>query len=592
MSSSSFRRPDFRLHLSYPEVTLLRSDVPGMVRLAAPDHPAFADDLRRLAAAIADAGGRLTVILPDREVWRDRLRLASRTPWARRREARDIAAHCLGVPAGDVALSIGRRGADGTLPLAATRRQTLVEVRRMLAAVGLRPEVIRGAGRFDGFSAPPALGSLRWNPARRPLPSRLPQAAMATGGLAATIAAVAVLLTAPDRAPTMSPGPVVHQSVARERPAFAEAAPVAPPVTAKAPVVRIATAAPPPSRPEVTVAPAAPAATAPRVTVSTRNVAVVEKNGTLVLKLDDLPGARGVAVEGGPAPLPRPRPAAPALAAQEPDAAPGQGLRSARPLPRPMAAADPIAETVRKVASADTEDFSRPEHRPATTGRGVQVASLTPTDATDAIVASLAAAAVTAPLPRPDTMASAPARPALAPRPLPATPPAPKPALAEAPRVLPVRKLVPITPKPAAAASAPTPRLQRAATAGAVALRPVATPAAAPVVVAAVAPQPKIVPITSTPKLTRDARTAATARAAATRAPLTGASTSRTLSQLSLIGVFGDTDAPHALVRLPSGEIERVRAGDNVSGLQVASVTADGVRLRSGGTEGMLRLPD
>lgn len=595
MSSSSFRRPDFRLHLSYPEVTLLRSDVPGMVRLAAPDHPAFADDLRRLAAAIADAGGRLTVILPDREVWRDRLRLAGRTPWARRREARDIAARTLGVPAGEVALSIGRRGADGALPLAATRRQTLVEVRRMLAAVGLRPEVIRGAGRFDGFSTPPALGSLRWNPASRPIPSRLPQAAMATGGLAATIAAVAVLLAAPDRAPSVSPGPLVHQSVARERLAFAEAAPVAAPsvtphVPAKAPSLRLATALPPPSRPDVPLA-----ATTPRVTVSTRNLSVVQKDGTLALKLGDLPTARSLAVEGGPDPLPRPRAAAPERAAQASGNTPVVVLRSARPLPRPLAAAEPMAETVRQVASADTEDFTRPEHRPAA-GRGVQVASLAPADATDAIVAALAAASATAPLPRPDSIASAPVRPALAPKPVPAAPSAPKPVLAESPadlpRVLPVRKLVPIAPRIAAIDPTPTPRLQRAATAGAVAARPVAVPPVAAVTVAAVAPQPKIVPVASTPRLTRDARTAAaTARdAAAPRASFAG--NNRSLSQLALIGVFGDTDAPHALVRLPNGEIERVRAGDTVAGLQIASVTADGVRVRNGGAESVLRLPD
>ncbi|HVL21647.1 MAG TPA: hypothetical protein VM422_11820, partial [Amaricoccus sp.] len=221
MSSSSFRRPDFRLHLGYPEVTLLRSDVPGMIRLAAPDHPAFVDDLRRLAGAVDASSGRLTVVLPDREVWRDRRRLTSRTPWARRQEARELAARALCVPPGEVALSMGRRGGDGATALAATRRQTLLEVRRMLAGVGLLAEVIRGAGRFDGFTTPPALGISRWRPAGRWLPP-LPRAATAAASLAATIAVVAALLGAEGPQPIVSPGPLVHQSVAKARVRLAE----------------------------------------------------------------------------------------------------------------------------------------------------------------------------------------------------------------------------------------------------------------------------------------------------------------------------------------------------------------------------------
>jgi hypothetical protein len=563
MSSTSFRRPDFRLHLGYPEVTLLRSDVPGMVRLAPPDHPAFADDLRRLAAAVDSANGRLTVILPDREVWRDRPHLASRTPWTRRREAREVAARALGVPAGDVALSVGRRGADGATPVAATRRQTVVEVRRMLAAVGLRPEVIRGAGRFDGFSTPPALGNLRWNPAGRPLPSRLPRAAMATGGLAATIAAVVALFGATPPDPVASPGPLVHQSVAREPVTFAEAPPPAP-KAARAPV-SIASATPPAERPR-----AEPVAATPLFSVNTRNVDLTGgEDGRPVLKLHELPGARSLPVGADPAPLPRPRTAAATPAGPAPAAEP-RHLRSARPLPRPLTAVEPVAAEVRRVAAIDTEDFVRPEHRPEAAA-AVRVASLTPTDA---ILGALAAAGGTAPLARPAERAATPAPKALPPR----------------------------TP-------APAPKLQRAATAGAVAARPVAAtvanPVTKPVIVAAVGPQPKIVPVTPTPKITRTIRAAAKPAAAApatTRqatatparktvaaaAPRAGASR----SQLSLIGVFGNTSARHALVRMPNGEIERVRAGDSIAGLQVAAVSSDGVRMRSGGTETMLRLPD
>ncbi|MFT3973182.1 MAG: hypothetical protein QM699_06960 [Amaricoccus sp.] len=588
-----------------------------MVRLASPDHPAFPDDLRRLAAAVDAVNGRLTVILPDREVWRDRRRLSARTPWRRHREARDLAAEALEIAPGEVALSVGRRGSDGTTPLAATRRQTLVEVRRMLAAVGLRAEVIRGAGRFDGFATPPALGNLRWNPAGRPLPSRLPPAAAALGGLAASIAAVVTILGAGASEPIMSQGPLVHRSVARGPLTVAEAT-LLPAVPAKqaraekverpAQPVTIARAAPPPTRPEVAaVAPVE--LPAPAFSMNTRNLDVsADKDGKPVLKLRDLPAARAAALQSSGAPLPRPRIARETAAAS---AAAKAGIDAASPLDadRPRArpvvetqrvaeravqpAAEPVAEIVRRVAAADTEDFVRPEHRPAAS---VRVASLTPADA---VVGALAAAAV-APLARPDGFGAGPARPA------------PKPAPAAA--ALPVRK-----PEPAAG-----PKLQRGATAGAIAARPLAPPAPAnlpvvttpvtaratapaiaaptpvrvPVVTAALAPQPKIVPITPTPKITRAVATARTVPVAAV-APQPVRSFTRTSprvglsrGQISLIGVFGDTDAPHALVRLPNGDIQRVRSGDNVAGLQVAAVTSDGVRVRSGASETMLRLPD
>lgn len=577
MSSTFLRKPDFRLHLGYPEVTLLRSDVPGMVRLAPPDHPAFPDDLRRLAAAVEAADGRLTVILPDREVWRDRLRLSARTPWTRRRQARDLAARALAIPAGEVMLSMGRRGADGSTPLAATRRQTLVEVRRMLAAVGLRAQVIRGAGRFDGFSAPPALGSLRWSPAGRRLsegsPDARPRAAMAIGGLAAAVAAVALILGAERPAPVTSPGPLVHRSVAREHTALAEAS-LAPPIAKPPHAGNVGRAAPPPVRPEIAAAasPVHPVTTQP-FSMNTRNLDLTtDKDGQVVLKLRNLPGARSLGLETSPAPMPRPRAAREAVATTPaaPLAAP-DSLNAQGPRPRPEGSkAAPVAELVRRVAAADTEDFARPEHRP---GPGVRVASLTPADA---IVGGALTAAAVAPLARPDGFGEAG--------------PAPKP--------LPVRKTV--TETPAAAA----PRLQRAATAGAVAARPVATativPVRAPTLTVA-APQPKIVPITSTPKIARTARAASEAKvvavSAASRSPAKGFARTApqvglSRGQLSLIGVFGDTDKPHALVRLPNGDIERVRTGDSIAGLQVASVTSDGVRMRSGGSETMLRLPD
>jgi hypothetical protein len=43
---------------------------------------------------------------------------------------------------------------------------------------------------------------------------------------------------------------------------------------------------------------------------------------------------------------------------------------------------------------------------------------------------------------------------------------------------------------------------------------------------------------------------------------------------------------------MPNGRVERVRAGDSVQGLQVASIGSDSVSLRAGGRESTLRLPE
>ncbi|WP_417741532.1 amidophosphoribosyltransferase [Salipiger sp.] len=42
-----------------------------------------------------------------------------------------------------------------------------------------------------------------------------------------------------------------------------------------------------------------------------------------------------------------------------------------------------------------------------------------------------------------------------------------------------------------------------------------------------------------------------------------------------LLGVFGDQNAPEALVRLPNGRLDTVALGDRVSGRQVVAI-ADG----------------
>ena len=61
---------------------------------------------------------------------------------------------------------------------------------------------------------------------------------------------------------------------------------------------------------------------------------------------------------------------------------------------------------------------------------------------------------------------------------------------------------------------------------------------------------------------------------------------------MALIGVFGASGDRHALLRLPTGAVKRVRPGDQVQGVQVAAVGSDSVRLRSGNREAVLTMPE
>jgi hypothetical protein len=63
-------------------------------------------------------------------------------------------------------------------------------------------------------------------------------------------------------------------------------------------------------------------------------------------------------------------------------------------------------------------------------------------------------------------------------------------------------------------------------------------------------------------------------------------------SGLTLLGVFGTASQRHALVRLPGGDVRRVRAGETIAGIQIAGVGPDSLRVRANGREGVLRIPD
>ncbi len=541
MSSTSFRRPVFRLHLGYPLVSLTRGDDNQVLGTAVPDSPGFAAELRRMAGAVVRARGGLAVVLPEAEVWRGRLELAGRTPLARRRAARVAVAAQLGVPPDAVTVVLGPRQPDGATPVAAARRATLAETRALLAAVGLRRISIVGAGAFAGFTAPPRLGDRAWSLHGAALPVRDRFAAL--GAAAAVATAAALILAQPARPPARPLA--VGDPIALEIVAPVAGVPHPP---AQAAELQLLRSPPPVARPK-----SAAAVREPLVTVATRNapLQLVEPTHGAApeLRLAELPPARArpiAAVTAGPAPRPA---AAPAAAALE---SPSQ-VAAVRPMPRPGTPL-PTAEPRQPApAAADAGPSGRPLPRPVAPAPLV-VASLDP--AAIAVSGLAAAAAVPAPPARPAGLA----------------------AVSAAPR--PVAHAAPVVVRPAPAVVR-TVKVVRPA--------PVAPPrqVAAPVRQAAVAPVRQQVVVRKAPAAAPkpSAALAASAAAATERVGLSRGG-------VSLIGVFGGASGRHALLRMPNGAVERVSPGDNVQGIQVADVGTDSVRLRGGGRDTLLRLPD
>ncbi len=61
--------------------------------------------------------------------------------------------------------------------------------------------------------------------------------------------------------------------------------------------------------------------------------------------------------------------------------------------------------------------------------------------------------------------------------------------------------------------------------------------------------------------------------------------------ETTLIGLFGGPDGSTALVRLPSGAIVRVAAGEQVAGGRVTAIDEEAVHLRRGGETIRLTMP-
>lgn len=63
------------------------------------------------------------------------------------------------------------------------------------------------------------------------------------------------------------------------------------------------------------------------------------------------------------------------------------------------------------------------------------------------------------------------------------------------------------------------------------------------------------------------------------------------LDRTALVGLFHGPDGSSALLRLPSGSIVKVAAGERVAGGRVTAISQDGLRLQRNGEELILTMP-
>jgi hypothetical protein len=546
-----------------------RTDRIGAVAL---DDPDLGQGLRALAEEARRSGLPMVAVLPEAEFRSGAVALRGRLPILRLFEARGAMAAALAEEARGIAVALGATARDGRTAVAAIRRATLNDARAFLNIHGFAPVAVTAPAAMPGFAAPPriALGApwdrlrplLEMLLAKAPWLRRRPGPLLAAGGIAGLAVAAALLFALGPGEPQVADDAVGIAEVEAAAAGFSE-----PEDAAR--TEEILVAAPPPRRQQASepVADERPSAVAEpaggfgpeaaaRVTISTRGRAP-----ELVSRID--------------------APESPLRLAQLTLSAPPMRRPGA---PAPVVITDAVPEAVVAAAFAavpanDPGDSTRPLRRPGTVAATASTASA---PLPEAIIVAAATPATDTP---PATAALRPlARPRAAGAPPSPAAPVEVAALqqgvsaSDAGMVLaarPVPRRVAVPARPAAQAPAPV----------AVAT-PLRTLAPAPQPVAAVQPAPvQTARVQPAPQQTARVETPPAVAAAATM------QTGLSRNQVSLIGVFGTANRRHALVRMPNGAIQRVQAGDQVQGAQVAAVSADSVRLRNGGRETILRMP-
>jgi len=563
MSSTSSTTPDHRLVFDGMTLTLYAPGSPeplAIADLAAPDMSRQVADL----AKAAEASPCLTVVLPEAEVWRGELRLGSRTPWGRRAEALAEAEVGTGVGRDALDIVVGPRAADGAFPVAAIRRQSVVDTLVFLDRTGLRASALTGGGDFPGFDAVPLfrIGGRDW-PAkavtvmadvanRLPLITR-PQALAASGAAAllllaltlsggedttpvpvATTPVVSDVIFPVVETPEAAPAVLMQPLAPRARPA--DLKPVSEPVEATLPPLppALRPAGPTDARPVTIASRTPPIAPVARTTARHADITLAAAPAARVRTgpaQDDTaagvtppsPASTQAPAEVSAAETTSPNSIDPTQAAEPAsaeDPTPAVSLSATRPVPRSKVV---MAETLAETVPSTLETVETPE----TTRPPLATAALLPA----------------------------------------AAPPEPRRLVSTAPTPIAVRAAV------LAASAVPEPK-------------PVATPKPMPVavakpepvVVAKAAPAAKWTPVRKTAAPTAN-------RAASERVGLSR-------SSVSLLGVFGSSKDRYALLRLPNGSVKRVGAGDSVQGVRVAAVSRDSVRLTQGKRDTVLRMPD
>jgi hypothetical protein len=606
---------------------------------ARPEPGAFAAALADMAPTI---DGPVVAVLPA-EAFRQRPAPATRPG---RRTARAALAVALGLPVEAVRFAeVSEPGEAAGRVLVALPVGVIEETRAFLGRCGIAlAAVAPEADLLPGRAAPTfAVGDGRWRLRASPVPrmrgmtdrvkglrpampavrlprldGRLPsallgrglsaagrvgrprRAAVLAGGVAVVALSALWLTLRPDSEVALLPDPVAvpegHASTGA-----VDAVQPAPLHPRDLPRVAVLTSVPPVARPQRLAASADPeAAEAVPVTVASRSVPLPDVDAAVRLavitsepfELEEVPGVAAsepvrVATLG---PVPRPRseapPVAAAAAAASPAASSPVAAAGLRPLRRPggeaVPAPAPAPTGSQALAPAAASAAGRPVARPR---------------APDPLPAAIAAAIAETEAAPPVVLASLPAGDAggiAAAAALAGVRPAPR-SLAPVPTV---PRAVSLTPRePVRAVAAPAPAAQPAPARVAVAVpapvrsllpRAPAAPAAtavralpppAPPVRDVVRGAPAAAPAVQQPRRVTAAAPAAPAPTATVRGPVT------------LIGVFGSASARHALLRMPNGDVARVRQGQTVSGVQVAAVAEDSVRVRMNGRDSVLRLP-